>query len=135
MLQQNQILRTLSAAQSRVPLEQVLSDKSLDNRTAIARRVCQHFRFFDARGRQQVAGCAKALSKLKARGEIVLPAPLNNHATGAWPRLLSVPVPAPAGLPKSVDGIEELSLVVVARIIHINAKSMFEGRLIGFVSS
>ena len=113
MFRQNQILRTLSAPSSRGALGQVLSDRSLDNRTAIAHRVCERFGFFDVLGKTQVATCAKALSKLEARGEIVLPAPLNSHAKGSSPRLLPAPVPAAEGVPLTLDGIEDLALELV----------------------
>ena len=71
MFEQNQILRTLSAAHSRVRLDRILADKSLGNRAAIVRRVCAEFGFLDARQQLQVAGCAKALSKLADRGSQV----------------------------------------------------------------
>ena len=84
----------LSAAHSRGRLGRILADKSWGNRASIVRRVCEEFEFLDARQQWQVAGCAKALSKLADRGCIVLPAPMNTYAAGAGPRLLSTPVPA-----------------------------------------
>ena len=113
MFQQNQILRTLRASTSRDVLGQVLSDRSLDNRTAIAHRLCERFGFFDVLGRTQVSTCAKALSRLEACGEITLPAPLNSHAKGNSPRLLPAPVAAPEGVPLTLDGIGDWELELV----------------------
>ena len=113
MFQQNQILRTLSEAQSQACLDGILADGSLKNRTAIARRVCAAFDFVDARGQLQVASCVKALSKLSDRGRIALPAPMNDHAAGASPRLLKEGVPMPSALPDSVREVKDLSLIVV----------------------
>ena len=113
MFRQNQILRTLSEAQSQACLDGILADESLKNRTAIARRVCAAFDFFDARGQLQVASCARALSKLSDRGRIALPAPTNDYAAGASPRLLKEGVPVPSALPRSVREVQDLSLIVV----------------------
>ena len=113
MFEQSQILRTLSAAHSRMRLDHILTDKSLGNRAAIVRRVCAEFGFLDVRQQLQVAGCAKALSKLADRGCIVLPAPMNTYAAGAGPCLLPVPVPAPHGLPDSVRAVQGLSVRLV----------------------
>ena len=113
MFEQNQILRTLSAPQGRLRLERVLSDESLHNRTAIARRACADFGFVDAKGRAQVATCAKALLKLEARGEIALPAPLNHHAAQASPRLLKEAVSPPVAMPATLDEVKGLALVNV----------------------
>ena len=113
MFRQNQILRTLSKAQSQARLDRVLADARLKTRTAIARRVCTVFDFVDARGQLQVTSCAKALSKLADRGRLTLPAPTNHHAAGASPRLLKAGVPMPKVLPDSVHAVEDLSLIMV----------------------
>ena len=113
MFEQNQILRTLSAPRGRMRLKKRLSDESLPNRTAIARRVCEDFGFVDAKGRAQVATCAKALLKLEARGEITLPAPLNNHAAQASPRLLDEAVAPPVAMPATLGEVEGLAVVRV----------------------
>ncbi len=113
MFQQNLILWTLSAPASRDVLAQVLSDRSLNNRTAIAQRVCARFGFFDVFGKTQVSTCTKALSRLEKRGEIALPAPLNGRARGKESRLLSVAVPLPEDVPQTLDEIGDLALEVV----------------------
>ena len=114
MFRQNQVLRTLSdEVQSRARLDDVLADERLKTRTAIARRVCEVFNFVDARGQIQLATCFRALSKLANRGRIALPAPMNNHAAGASPRLLQESVPMPSIFPDAVCEVEGLSLVLV----------------------
>ncbi len=113
MFEQNQILRTLSAPRGRMRLKKVLSDESLRNRNAIARRTCEDFGFVDAKGRAQVATCAKALLKLEARGEITLPAPLHNYAAQASPRLLDEAVPPPVAMPAILGKVKGLALVRV----------------------
>ena len=72
-----------------------------------------HLTFVDACGRLQVSTCARALSKLADRGRIALPAPTNNYAAGAGPRLLADPVPAPERLPEVVKEVQGLTLVKV----------------------
>ncbi len=113
MFTQSQVLRTLRAPESQARLPAVLGDAALSTRAAIARRVCELFTFVDACGRLQVSTCARALSKLADRGRIALPAPTNNYAAGAGPRLLAEPVPAPERLPEVVNEVEGLTLVKV----------------------
>ena len=83
MFQQNQVLRTLSAARNGERLKAIIADDRWQHRTQIARGVCEEFGFVDARGVLQIATCAKALSKLEARGRITLPAPAHRYAAGA----------------------------------------------------
>ena len=113
MFRQNQVLRTLSAAQSQARLDGVVADERLQTRTAIARGVCEVFNFVDARGELQVSTCVRALKKLADRGRIALPPPTNSHAAGASPRRLQEGVPMPSALPDSVRNVLDLSLVVV----------------------
>ncbi|MDE2957163.1 MAG: hypothetical protein OXU68_09185 [Bacteroidota bacterium] len=55
MLTQNQVLRTLSAPESRDRLEAVVADPRLTTRGVMAREVCIIFNSTDARGRLQIA--------------------------------------------------------------------------------
>ncbi|MCY4673880.1 MAG: hypothetical protein OXD43_09000 [Bacteroidetes bacterium] len=113
MFTQSQVLRTLSALESQARLAAVVGDAALSTRGAITRRVCELFTFVDACGRLQVSTCARALSKLAERGRIALPAPTNNYAAEAGPRLLAEPVPAPERLPEIVKEVQGLTLVKV----------------------
>ena len=116
MFTQNQVLRTLSAPESQARLEAVVADKQLATRQAIAVRVCEVFKFADARGQWQVATCVKALSKLADRGRIALPALTNHFAAGAGPRLLPEAVPAPCDVPETVRDVEALAVVEVTAV-------------------
>ncbi|GEM_PF-2241624 len=89
MFTQSQVLHTLSAPESQARLTAVVGDAALFTRAAIARRVCELFRFVDACGRLQVSTCARALSKL------------------------AEPVPAPERLPAVVNEVQGLTLVKV----------------------
>ncbi len=113
IFQQNQILRTLSAARNGERLKAILADDRWQHRTQIARGVCEEFGFVDARGVLQVATCAKALSKLEARGRIMLPAPANRYAEGAGPCKNEERVPEPVALPKTLHGVRGLTVEMV----------------------
>ncbi|MDE2833493.1 MAG: IS4 family transposase [Bacteroidota bacterium] len=113
MVTQNQVLRTLSAPESRDRIEAVVADPRFATRGAIAREMCKVFNFTDARGRWQIATCVKALTKLADRGRIDLPAPTNNYAAGAGPRLLPDAVPMPDNLPDAVRDVQDLAIVRV----------------------
>ncbi len=85
-------------------LDRVLADDRWRFRTQIARAVCEEFGFVDARGEPQVSNCAQALSKLEARGRMVLPKPENCNAAKAEPRRREERVPDPIALPNTVSG-------------------------------
>jgi hypothetical protein len=51
MKTQNLIKHTLSQPESVVVVQQILEDNKEATRSAIAKRVCQHFGFFNAWGR------------------------------------------------------------------------------------
>ena len=73
---QSQIIRTLRDEASIARLASILSGESFDSRSALGRRVCEEFSFFDARGRPRLAGCMKALGGLaESVPEITLPPP------------------------------------------------------------
>ncbi len=110
MVAQNQILRSLRAAPSR--LAQVMNGQPDLGRTAISRRVCEAFGFRDARGRVQETGCLKAFKTLEAEGILSVPEPKRN-VKGPKPRLQSEPVPAPVDVPASLKDVRGLELELV----------------------
>ena len=92
----------------------LLEGKEILHRSELARLVCEQFRFHDARGQRQIAGCLKALRELEAAGHFVLPAA--SKKTGAnphSPRRLSKPVAPPTDVPAEAGDVRELSLVLV----------------------
>lgn len=113
MLQRSQVLRTLTAPCNGERLDRVLADDRWRFRTQIARAVCEEFGFVDARGEPQVSNCAQALSKLEARGRIVLPKPENCNAAKAEPRRREERVPDPIALPDTVHGVRGLTIELV----------------------
>lgn len=91
MHKQNQIAATLTSADGTTRLKELLAQAGSASRTECGRRVCQLFRFHDARGRPQLAGCMKALRALDADGRIQLPAPRQGRRR-CQPRGLGRPV-------------------------------------------
>ncbi len=113
MQQQNRILETVSSPEGLTRVSALMSAESFSHRTAVADRVCKAFGFSDARGRQQRAGCLKALRALDAKGCIALPAP-RHRGGGGQPRGLGQAVAAPSGVPDRVNEVEELVLMLVS---------------------
>ncbi len=109
MFQQNQVLRTRNGER----LAAILADGCWQHRMQIVRGVCEEFGFVDARGVLQVATCAKALSKLEARGRVVLPEPANRYAAGAGPCKNEERVPEPVALPETLHGVRGLKVKMV----------------------
>lgn len=101
MDKQNQIKRTLGQPDSIETIRRLLEDKCHNNRTSVAKAVCRHFGFFDARSRMQTGGCVKALRELERAGHFVLPVvndPSHSHKVRT-PRRLDAPVALPADVP------------------------------------
>ena len=113
MQQQNRILETVSSPEGLTRVSALMSAESFSHRTAVADRVCKAFGFSDARGRQQRAGCLKALRALDAKGCIALPAP-RHRGGGGQPRGLGQAVAAPSGVPDRVNDVEDLVLILVS---------------------
>ena len=113
MQQQNRILETVSSPEGLTRVSALMSAESFSHRTAVADRVCKAFGFSDARGRQQRAGCLKALRALDAKGCIALPAP-RHRGGGGQPRGLGQAVAAPSGVPDRVNEVEDLVLILVS---------------------
>lgn len=82
------------------------------HRTGLAERLCGEYGFIDAGGGLRRSGCLKALRTLEERGHFVLPAP-RTETGPARARRLEHSVPAPDGVPHSVEQIRGLELVVV----------------------
>ena len=68
MHQQNQIKQTLCRPDSLDVVRRELDSNVHRNRTSLSKALCQHFNFNDARGRQQIGGCTKALRELERKG-------------------------------------------------------------------
>ncbi len=117
MKTQNQIKRTLSRPNNLAYVANLLDDDShtIAHRTALAKKVCEHFGFYDVRGKMQLGGCLKALRGLEQQGHFVLPkARRPPHANA--PRRRQEAVPSASGVPDEVTAIKAL-----ARISHQRA--------------
>ena len=109
---QHQIKRTLNAAAALERVEALMEHDGERHRTGVARRVCEEFGFFDARGRAQVGGCLAALRALERAGRVRLP----RARTGGGSCTRRGPTPAvapPWAVPDEVGRVRELSVVVV----------------------
>ncbi|MCY4320436.1 MAG: hypothetical protein OXE76_14920 [Alphaproteobacteria bacterium] len=114
---QSQISRRLGGARERARIAAILSQEQFESRSALGRRICREFSFFDTTGRPQLAGCMKALSALAERGaDIVLPA-AQALAVDNSPRLLALGVPEPEEVPAHPASIRGLVLTVVAAAV------------------
>ena len=111
---QNQIKRTLSRPENLAHVANLLDDDShaIAHRTALAKKVCEHFDFYDVRGKMQLGGCLKALRGLEQQGHFVLPE-ARRATTSNAPRRRQETVPAATGVPKEVTAIKGLELVLV----------------------
>ncbi len=113
MTTQNQIKRVLSEPSSIQSVCQLLESQEIPHRSALAGLVCEQFRFHDARGQQQRAGCLKALRELEAAGHFTLPAARRSHRRSS-PRRLPEPVPLPTEVPDQAGLVRGLELVSVS---------------------
>jgi hypothetical protein len=112
MHQQNQIKRTLCRPDSLDVVRRELDSNVHRNRTSLSKALCQHFNFNDARGRQQIGGCTKALRELERKGHFTLPVAQTPHGAKS-PRRLDCAVPDPVGVPAQVGDVRALKLVQV----------------------
>ena len=112
MKTQNLIKRKLSQPESVVVVQQILEDNKEAPRCAIAKRVCQHFAFFNALGKPQKSGCLKALRELERVGRFRLPE-ARRQFPQAGPRRRTEPVEEPRDLPSAAGQIQELQLLRV----------------------
>ncbi len=112
MKTQNKIKQTLTDPEAIKYINSIL-DTSI-NRTALADALCDHFCFFDFRGKRQVSGCVKALRKLEQAGHFRLPdTAAVKSSRKSSPRRLDHPVPIPQQVPDTAGGIDDLCLVIV----------------------
>lgn len=109
---QNEIKRTLSTSTCIEYIKQLLSGNEVAHRFDLAKQVCTHFKFHDARGEMQTSGCLKALRKLESSGHFDLPKAQHKASTKS-PRRLTEPVPLPVDVPSEVNHISALELVRV----------------------
>ena len=115
---QNQIKRTLSLPTSIEYINQLLKGNEIAHRTDLAKQVCTHFKFHDARGEMQTSGCQKALRELESSGYFDLPKARRKAGTKS-PRRLTDAVQRPVDVPIEVNGITELELVQVREEQHM----------------
>ena len=109
---QNEIKRTLSTSTSIEYIKQLLGGDEVAHRTDLAKQVCTHFTFHDARGTMQTSGCLKALRDLESSGHFDLPKTQHKASTKS-PRRLTESVPLPVEVPSEVKHISALELVRV----------------------
>ncbi len=115
MKTQNNIKRTISLPASIKIIRDFVATSEMNSRSKLAKRVCEEFSFYDARGLIQISSCVKALRDLETAGLITLPAP--TIRSGRKPgkpavRRLAEPVAPPSGVPAQVGDIEDLQLVL-----------------------
>ncbi len=113
MESQNQIKRCLSDANAIAQVQGILARGEETGRAGLARRLCEHHGFYDARGRPQLSGCLKALNELSTSGHFDLPAPRSRPGTST-PRRLAAPVSLPVGVPDTAGAVEDLKLLLVS---------------------
>ena len=117
-ISQNQIKKTLSESSGIKFIRGLLESNQFPNRTALSLSLCEHFKFFDVCGKAQQAGCVKALRVLEAEGHFTLP-------KASWipgkrtQKRLEVPVVPPQNLPKAINDIEQLELILVDSEEHM----------------
>ena len=93
-------------------VRQLLENEDILHRTDLATRVCQQFRFYDARDQTQVSSCLKALRQLEQAGHFILPGVQQKRARKS-PRRLPEAVSLPVDVPHEVGDVQDLGLVMV----------------------
>ena len=106
---QSQIKKTLSTPSAIGTICDFLDKFSSLTRTELARRLCRHFDFIDARGIEQIGGCLKAIREIAGKGHFTLPQS-TNQVRKKQPRRLEEGLASPRGLPEEVCEISELRL-------------------------
>jgi len=113
MESQNDVKRTLKQDGAIGVVRELLGRSEHKTRASLARSVCRHFGFVDARNRAQIAGCIKALRELEKAGHFVLPAALKRGSSVKTARRLEAPVPDPIDVPARAEEVRGLRLVKV----------------------
>ena len=112
---QSQIIRKLRDKEALSRVSAILSQEQFDSRSALGRRVCNEFSFFDAAGRPRLAGCMKALGVLaESTPGFVLPAP-QKPVFRSGPRLAASDIPEAVGVPQHPAQIEGLRIELVSK--------------------
>ncbi len=109
---QNQIKRSLSQPQNVEYIRELLDSKKFVHRSELAGFLCERFDFHDARGKQQLSGCLKALRELEADGRFTLPAARKRPGRSS-PRRLWEAVAVPERVAEQVEDILDLRLILV----------------------
>lgn len=109
---QNQIKRTLSEPENREHVSRLLKERDFFSRSQLAAFLCDQFGLHDPGGRQQTAGCLKALRELEAKGCFRLPPPRSRKGASG-PRRLAGPVDEPAEVPEQAGEVRGLELILV----------------------
>jgi len=104
----------LSESKVLAHVREKLAGGDVRSRTDLATELCKEFEFVNARGEPQVASCLKALRDFERAGEFELPARVLDINTVWSPRRLADAVPAPEGVPESVDRIQGLEVQLVS---------------------
>ena len=110
---QNEIKRTLAQQGALEIVRRLLDDDEHANRSSLARAVCQHLGFLDARQRAQTAGCVKALRELERGGHFVLPVATRRSGKAKSARRLDQPVAEPIDVPDQAGDVRGLTLIKV----------------------
>ena len=112
MYRQHQIHRNLTSSEGVLRIQRLLAEEQLATRSEVGRRVCQEFGFYDARGREQLASCLKALHHLEQKQRIALPSS-RRAWSAAGVRRLGEPVAAARAVPARADQVQGLELQLV----------------------
>ena len=112
MYQQSQIRRNLACSEGIVRLQALMNAENFENRSAIGRRVCEDFGFYDARGQVQLIGCMKVLRELNDDGQICLSASTRAKRQ-VKARGLGHAVAAAEEVPERLDQVSGLELELV----------------------
>ena len=59
MYRQHEIHRNLTSSEGDLRIQRLLAEAQFRTRSAVGRRVCQEFEFYDTRGREQLASCTR----------------------------------------------------------------------------
>jgi len=107
------IKEALSEPAKLAAVKQKLGSGDTLSRTRLATTLCRQFHFRDHRGGLQIFSCLKALRDLEKEGNFRLP-PRQLEIVSHWrARRLPEPVPEPEEVPKSVEEVRGLRLVLV----------------------
>jgi hypothetical protein len=100
-------------------VRQLLGAKPAPTRTQLTQQLCRHLDLRDPKGDWQIATTAKALRELEAAGHWTLPAPRLQRPFVHAPARLPQRVAAARGVPRQLDQIQNLALVMVSTPEHL----------------